>query len=105
MNALNLQGEQGETQDGYDRADAKVLDEVGLAGHVDGARNVDGEIEETHLEGDQVFQAIWPVLGVLDGTQHVSTDTDTGTGTSRRDSCNRCNRCNDSLPVGKYREA
>lgn len=43
----------------------KLVHQTPLAGHVDRTRDVNGKVENTHLEIDEVFKIAMPVLGIL----------------------------------------
>jgi hypothetical protein len=65
MSAVPLQGKKGKPQRGDGLADAEFLHDAWFTGNVDGACDVDGEVEDAHLEGDQMLPAVGPVLGIL----------------------------------------
>lgn len=48
-----------------DGANTKLLCQALLAGHIEGARDVNYEIENAHLASDHEFPALWPIEWVL----------------------------------------
>lgn len=64
-----IHGVQRETQGSHFSADTKILHDTPLTRNVDRAWNVDREVDEADLEGDEGFPSTRPVLRVL---QHTS---------------------------------